>query len=231
MESELRLRFHQALADIDTNVVRLFGFVSESTAAATESFLAGDTAAARDVAGRDAVVDRLERELEELVERQLLLESPMASELRYLVTVLRIVPQLERCADLAEHVAQRAITGLGTRLTPGLRGQLGEMGTLTASMWQDTANAWVERDGDAATQIDQKDDDLDRLHDELTADLVTAGLDPADLVQTALVARFYERLGDHAVHIAERICYLVTGRPAERPGESAPGRDAPTPGT
>jgi phosphate transport system protein len=212
MPAELRTRFHQQLNEIDDQVLRLFALVSESVAAANHSLLAADTDAARRVSRSDEVVDRLELELEELTERQLLTQSPMSGDMRYLVTVLRVVPQLERCADLAEHVARRGLTGLADRVPPEVRALLSDMAATCEGMWQDAARAWAERDPDATTRIDAVDDEMNRLHDELTALLLTADVERADLMQATLVGRFYERLGDHAVHVTERIGYIVAGR-------------------
>jgi phosphate transport system protein len=216
-ETPLRVQFHQSLAAIDTRVVQLFALVCESISAATECLLAGDCDVAQEITGRDALVDELELELEELAEIQLLTQSPMVGDMRFLVTVLRIVPQLERCADLAEHVAHRATTGLATRVTPELRVLLDDMGTRCVAMWQEVVRAWSERDESAAAQLDVADDELDLLHDQLTASLAVSDIARADLMQATLVGRFYERLGDHAVHIAERIPYITSGR-HRRPG-------------
>ena len=209
--SELRRRFHQQLDEIDAKVVRLFALVTEGIAAATDALLAGDAEAARELTRRDSIVDLLEVDLEQVAERELLMETPMAGDMRYLVSVLRVVPELERSGDLAEHIAQRAVNGMATRLTPSVRGSLEQMGAICVDLWRKAADAWVERDGEAATHLDQADDRLDDLHDRLVAELGEGGIELADALQTTLVARFYERLGDHAVHIAERVRYLANG--------------------
>ena len=208
---EIRKRFHQQLDEIDAKVIRLFALVTESVAAASESLLANDTEAARELTERDSLVDQLEVDLEQVAERELLMEQPMARDMRYLVSVLRIVPELERSGDLAEHVAQRAVTGLALRLTPTVRGLLEQMGTTCVEMWRGAADAWAERDPEAAERLDVVDDRLDNLHDQLVEELGLADLALPDALQTTLVGRFYERLGDHAVHISERIRYLAVG--------------------
>jgi phosphate transport system protein len=208
---ELRRRFHQQLDDIDAKVMRLFALVTESVAAATDTLLAGDTEAARQITEQDCLVDQLEAELEEVTEHELLTQTPMAGDMRFLVSVLRVVPELERSGDLAEHIAQRAATGLALRLTPVVRGHLEQMGGICSSMWRRSADAWAERDGDACVDLDSADDQLDELHDELIEELGRSSIALPDALQTALVARFYERLGDHAVHIAERARYIVGG--------------------
>jgi phosphate transport system protein len=209
--SELRRRFHQELDDIDAKVIRLFALVTESVAAATDTLLAGDVEAAREVSRRDSLVDQLEVDVEQVAERELLMQTPMAGDMRYLVSVLRVVPELERSGDLAEHIAQRAVTGLAARLTPSVRGRLEQMGSISVDLWRKAADAWVERDGEAAAKLDRLDDRLDELHDDLVAELGEGGVALADALQTTLVARFYERLGDHAVHITERVRYLADG--------------------
>jgi phosphate transport system protein len=208
---EIRKRFHQQLDEIDAKVIRLFALVTESVAAATESLLANDTEAARELTERDSLVDQLEVDLEQVAVRELLMEQPMARDMRYLVSVLRIVPELERSGDLAEHVAQRAVTGLALRLTPTVRGLLEQMGSTCVEMWRGAADAWAERDPEAAERLDEVDDRLDNLHDQLVEELGLADLALPDALQTTLVGRFYERLGDHAVHISERIRYLAVG--------------------
>ena len=208
---ELRRQFHQRLDDIDAKVVRLFALVTESVAAATDTLLAGDTEAARQVTQQDCLVDQLEAELEEVTEHELLTQTPMAGDMRFLVSVLRVVPELERSGDLAEHIAQRAAAGLALRLTPVLRGLLEQMGGICSNMWRLAADAWIERDGSAHADLDSADDQLDLLQERLVRELERADISLPDALQTTLLARFYERLGDHAVHISARIRYLVHG--------------------
>ena len=208
---QLRRRFHQQLDDIDAQVIRLFALVTESVAAATDTLLDGDTEAAREISERDRLVDELEAELEQLAERELLTQTPMAGDMRFLVSVLRVVPELERSADLAEHIAQRGATGLALRLTPVVRGLLEQMGGICSNMWRRAADAWVERDATAHSDLDSADDQLDMLQERLVAELEKADISLPDALQTTLLARFYERLGDHAVHISERVGYLADG--------------------
>jgi phosphate transport system protein len=208
---ELRRRFHQQLAEIDGKVIRLFALVTEGVAAASHALLAGDVEVAQAMSARDASLDQLESDVEQIAERELLMQTPMARDMRYLVSVLRVVPELERSGDLAEHIARRAAHGLADRLTPTVRGFLEEMAGICSDMWRRAADAWVERDPDVASELDKADDRLDILHEQLVAELERADIALADALQTTLVARFYERLGDHAVHISERICYLAHG--------------------
>src|SRR5690606_3182861 len=135
----------------------------------------------------------------------------MAGDMRYHVSVLRVVPEPERSGDLAEHIAQQALTGLATRHTPTVRGLLEELGAISVELQRAAAGAWAGSDRGAADALDKADERLDDLPVRLSAELETAGIALADALQTTPVARFYERLGDHAVHVTERIRYLADG--------------------
>ena len=197
MPDEIRVAFHQEMNEIDQKVVRLFALVSEGVAAATDALLAGDREAARSLVDRDKVIDSLYTDVEELVQRQFALQSPMAKDMRFLLSVLRIVPELER--------------SLSTALTPRIRGLIEQMGAVGTEMWREAADAYVDRNGDVAVHLNERDDELDELHVSLTAELVSGQLTVPIALEMALVARFYERLGDHAVNIAERIRYIAEG--------------------
>jgi phosphate transport system protein len=208
---ELRKSFHRDLAEIDGEVVQLLALVGEGLAAATEALLSGDVKLAAELMARDDVIDDLYRHAEQLIQQSLARQSPMAADLRFLLSVMRIVPELERSHDLAEHIARRATRGLAGELTPRIRGLIEQMGRVGVEMWRDVADAYIERDPKAADRLNSRDDELDELHVSLTAELMSGGLSVPVVLEMALVARFYERLGDHAVNIASRIKYLASG--------------------
>ena len=135
----------------------------------------------------------------------------MATDLRFLLSVLRIVPELERSGDLAEHIAQRAARGITGALTPRLRGLIQQMGRVGVQLWQSTAHAYDERDPAAAQRLRELDDELDDLHVSLTSEISSGKLDIPVVIEMALIARFYERLGDHAVNVSAHVRYLATG--------------------
>ena len=206
---ELRVGYHREIDAITAKVVRLFALVSEAVAAANEAFLGDDQEALASVRAGEATIDELMLELETDIERLLLLQAPVAGELRYALAIIRIVPELERSGDLAEHIAKRAGTGLAAQLTPSARGMLERMGTLAADLWRASADAFVDQDATAGEALERADDEIDDLHTALTGELLAGGL-PANVAADAtLVARFYERLGDHAVHIAQRVAIAV----------------------
>ena len=222
MTSELRIAFHQNLDEIDGHVTQLFALVSEGLAAATDALLSGDRAAGREVVQKDIVVDELYRRVEELTLREVALQGPVASDLRFLLSVLRIVPELERSGDLVEHIAARAARGLAEELTPRIRGLVDQMGRVGVELWRMAADAYAERDGTAARRIEAGDDELDELHTSLTAEIASGSVSLPVAIEMALVGRFYERLGDHAVNIARRIEYTKPGPGRPEPPD-APG--------
>jgi phosphate transport system protein len=205
----LRVGFHRELDAIDQKVVRLFALVSEAVAAANEALLGDDTDALAVVRAGERTIDALMLELEADIERLMLLQAPVAGELRYALALIRIVPELERSGDLAEHIAKRAGTGLAAQLTPAARGMLERMGVVSAEIWHRAADAFADRDGTAGDALEAADDELDDLHTALTTELLSGSLSPALAADATLVARFYERLGDHAVHIAVRVARAV----------------------
>jgi phosphate transport system protein len=208
---ELRSAFHRELHRIDQQVRQLFALVSEGVAGATDALLAGDRQAARDLVARDQLMDALYLDIEDVVQRQFALQGPVANDLRFLLSVLRIVPELERSGDLAEHIAQRAARGLTGELTPRLRGLIEQMGRVGVELWQDAARVYDERDAQAAQRLRELDDELDDLHVSFITEVAAGNVSVPVAIELALVGRFYERLGDHAVNIAARVRYLAAG--------------------
>ena len=208
---ELRSAFHRELQKIDQQVRQLFALVSEGLAGATDALLSGDRQAARALVERDSMLDALYVDVEAVVQRQFALQAPLATDLRFLLSVLRIVPELERSGDLAEHIAQRAARGITTELTPRLRGLIQQMGRVGVQLWQETARAYDERNAAAADRLRELDDEMDDLHVSFIAELASGKVSVPVAIELALVGRFYERLGDHAVNIAARVRYIATG--------------------
>jgi len=202
------------LEQIDRKVMQLFALVGDSVSGATHALLAGDREAAKALADRDEVVDSLCHDIEELTLQQLTvagITSP--NQLRYLVTVIRMLPDLERNGDLAEHVARRAARGLGAELSARSRGLLERMGEVAVHMWRATTDAYAERQANGWALVDDLDDEMDDLHVSLTVEVVAGTMPLPVAVELALLARFYERFGDHAVNLAKRVAVLARTSP------------------
>jgi len=215
-----RQEFESELAAIEATVIELFAMVAEDLPAATDALLSGNGEVVRALAERDRVIDDLYPKIEELADRQILLQAPMASEQRFLISVLRIVPELERSHDLVVSIARRASHILSEDLSPRGRGLVEQMGSLAADMWRQAVDSWCQRDRSAAAALAQRDDEMDELYASLMAELAAGRMTLPVTMEMTLVARFYERLGDHAVNIARRVVYLAGSRQA--PAQPAP---------
>ncbi len=203
---------HPGLDAIDHKVIQLFALVSEALSKATYALLNSDVLLGQAVIDGDQGVDALTAEVELLIWEELQNEPVKGDELRYLVGLLLIIPELERSGDLAEHVAQRAVEHLGTSMSPRSRGIVQLMTEVANEMWQEAADAFGER-GRIGDRLDKADEEMDTLHDTLTREVAAEEMPITVAAQVTLLARFYERLGDHAVNLARRIELLAEVRP------------------
>jgi len=186
-------------------VVRVFALVGEAIAEATHALLAGDRELAKRVVDQDIVIDNLVNELVATAEAQLLDSASKSVETRRtLLTLLRILPEVERNGDLAEHIARRAARGLGNEMSPRSRGLVERMGEVASMIWREATDVIIDGKLEAAGAIEDIDDELDDLHVSLTAELTSGSMALPVAVELALLARFYERFGDHCVNLARR---------------------------
>ena len=176
---------------------------------ATQALLSGDRDVVRVLRERGQIIDALYPDIEELVNREILLQAPVASDLRFLLSVLRIVPELSRAHHLVVSIAGRANHVLSDDLSPRSRGLVERMGALASEMWRRAADSWYQRDRTAAAALDQQDEEMDELHASLIAELAAGAMTIPVTMEMTLVARFYERLGDRAVNIGYRVIYLA----------------------
>jgi phosphate transport system protein len=213
---EPRQEFERDLEAIEAKVIELFAMVAEDLPGATQALLTGNNDVLEALTEREQLINALYPEIEELVNREILLQAPVASDLRFLLSVLRIVPELERSHDLVVQIASRANHILGEDLSPRSRGIVERMGTLASEMWRQAVDSWYQRDRSVALALEERDDEMDELHASLIAELASGRMALPVTMEMTLVARFYERLADHAVNIARRVVYLA-GPAKEKP--------------
>jgi phosphate transport system protein len=197
---------------VDQMVIQLFALVSEALSRATHALLSGDVLLGQSVIDGDQAVDTLTSDVELLIWQELQERPVHGDALRYLVGLLLIIPELERSADLAEHVAQRAVENLGAAMTPRSRGIVQLMTEVANEMWQEAADAFGGGIR-VADRLAKTDEEMDILHDRLTREVEGEEMSASVAAQVTLLARFYERLGDHAVNLARRIELLADTRP------------------
>lgn len=194
---------------IDEEVLRIFSLVRDALAEATEVFLATDRDAARALVARDQLIDALHRDLEATVLDELIAGNGNTGDRRrLLLLILRILPELERSGDLAEHIASHAAQGLARWLTPRAQSLVSQMGSVGVEMWDLAASAYSARDPAAADLLRTRDDEIDDLHVSLTAELAAGSVSIPVAIEMGLVARYFERLGDHAVNVTRRLSEL-----------------------
>ena len=190
---------------IDRHVIQLFALVEHAVAGATHALVSADREAARKLVAADADIDDLYQALESSVQARLLDRPSDPAEAQYLLAVLGMLPELERSGDLAEHVARRATRNLPAEMPARLRGYVQRMGEVACAMWRIAGDAYAGDSPGATERLEALDDEMDDLHVTFIAELVTAGIPVEVAIELALVGRFYERLGDHAVNLARRV--------------------------
>ncbi|MCU1352981.1 MAG: phoU [Acidimicrobiales bacterium] len=219
---EIRSQFHAQLDQIRTDTVRLAAMVTECVARGTDLLLHGDLEAAQTLIDGDDELDFLAIDIEERCYQALVLQAPMAGDLRAIVTAIRLASELERSGDLVVNTAKGMRRLYGTEIDPTLRGLLASMGDEAQRLMRVAIDAYAEGDAAKAAAIDDMDDRLDSLHKKYIQAIFEShresNLDLEAGVQLALIGRYYERIGDHAVNIGERVRYMVTGWLPEHTG-------------
>ena len=219
---DVRSGFHQQLEEIQTDIVRLAALVTECVARGTDVLLSSDLHAAQELIDADDDLDALSIEIEERCYQALVLQAPMAGDLRAIVTAIRLTSELERSGDLMVNVAKGTRRIYGIDVDPKLRGFLALMGEEAQRLMRVAIDAYAEGDDGKAAALDDMDDRLDALHKDYIQAIFEShqrgGLDLQAGVQLALIGRYYERVGDHAVNIGERVRYMVTGWMPEHTG-------------
>lgn len=204
-----RQEFERDLEAIESKVIELFALLAEDLPRATQALLTGKNEILEVLAEREQLVDALYREIEALVNREIVLQAPVAADLRFLLSVLRIVPEIERSHDLLMHIASQSNHILSDDITLRTRGLVERMGSLVSDMWRRTADSWYQRDRSVAPSLVERQDDMDDLHASLVAELASGQMALPVTMEMTLVARDYKRLSAHAVNIARRVVYLA----------------------
>lgn len=220
----MREIFDAELKQVQDDLVAMSRRVEHAITAAGEALLHQDLALAESVIADDLAIDALERDLDERCVLLLAQQQPVATDLRVVVSALRMSATLERMGDLARHVAQVA-RGRYPRaaVDPALTGVFTEMNEAARRVAARTTQVLTTHDLAEAEGIERDDDLLDSLHEETFRILLSPGWtgDAQQTIDITLLGRYYERFGDHAVSVARRIVYLVTGEfAAERAANS-----------
>ncbi|MGH8969181.1 MAG: phosphate signaling complex protein PhoU [Actinomycetes bacterium] len=214
----MRDAYHEELDALTEQLVEMTRLVNSAISRASRALLDADLTLAESVIAADDAVNALRDDLDERALDLLARQQPVASDLRTIVTSLRMSADLERMGDLARHVARVARRRYPESAIPApLRGTVVEMSQVAERLVAKAGSVIASQDLEAALELDSDDDEMDRLHRAL----FTALLEPASAhgveaaIDVSQVGRFYERFADHAVSVAGRVVFLVTGSRAE----------------
>lgn len=219
---ELRSTFHKEIEEIRQEVLALGKSVIEAIPRATAVLLNSDLEGADYLLQADDEIDARAIDIEEKCFQELALQSPVAGDLRLLVSMIKIAGELERSADLAVNICKASRRIYGHKIDPELTDIIAKMSEQSQQLFISTMEAFQDNDAAKAAAIDDMDSFLDGLQREFVRTIFESHADTKiDLqvaIQMAMVARFYERIGDHAVNIGERVQYVVTGWLPEHKG-------------
>jgi phosphate transport system protein len=211
----MRDAYHDELDSISDSLVEMANLAGSAMSRATTALLDADLTLAEMVIANDETIDELYRATEERAFDLMARQQPVASDLRILVTSLRMVAELERMGDNAVHIAKIARRRYpGSAVPPELRAIVLEMGHTAEEIVAKAGSVIASRDVQMANELEKDDDVMDNLHRRLFTAILdegawTGGLEAA--IDITLAGRYYERFADHAVSVARRVVYLVTG--------------------
>ncbi|MGI9018203.1 MAG: phosphate signaling complex PhoU family protein [Euzebya sp.] len=208
----LRLDFQEALKDCDQALLAAGAAVAQAIQPMTEAFLTGDAHTAARLIGADRQVDRACHALEDRCFLLIARQSPVASDLRRLVAVLKCVQDVARSGDLLRHVGESLTWIHPPSLPAKLRETVQQLGDISHDLFTRGLRSWQVGDALAANELEQDDDQVDLLQKVLLTDLYTGTQSVEEAVSLALIARYYERIADHGVEIAHQTSYVVTGQ-------------------
>ena len=210
----MRDAYHEDLEALSDSLIELTRLVGGAMGRATQALIDADVQLADNVIASDDTVDALRVDIERRAFDILARQQPVATDLRTLVATLRMVIDLERAGDLAEHVAEVARRRYpASAVPPALRAVVLEMGQVAQRIVAKVGSVVATRDVVAAREIERDDDVMDDLHRKMLRTILGdswhEGIESA--VDVTLIGRFYERFADHAVSVARSVIYLVTG--------------------
>lgn len=210
----MRDTYHDELDAISTSLVEMTNLVGSAMSRATTALLDADLQVAETVIGADGHIDAVYRDVEARAFDLLARQQPVASDLRVIVTSLRMVADLERMGDLALHVAKVARRRYPlSAVPPQLRSTVLQMGHAAEEIVAKAGSVIAGRDLQMAAELERDDDVMDALHRELFSVILDDAWEGTieAAIDITLCGRYYERFADHAVSVARRVVYLVTG--------------------
>ncbi|HEY2812575.1 MAG TPA: phosphate signaling complex protein PhoU [Acidimicrobiales bacterium] len=219
--TEVRRAFFEDLERLHLDVVHLGALALEAIQRGSEALLVFDLAGADETIRRDGELDHLSDTIEERIYLMLATQAPVATDLRAMVTMLRVNHELERIGDYMVNIAKATRRLQPEPLDPRILGILDRMRVQATAQLEIALDAFSQRDPSQVPELPEMDDVMDDLTRELFRTIFATNPEQEDsvqrAVQLALIGRYYERVADHAVNVGERVDYMVTGQFREHP--------------
>ncbi|HET6371135.1 MAG TPA: phosphate signaling complex protein PhoU [Nitrospiria bacterium] len=211
----MQRHFDEELKNLKEKILRMGAMVEEQIANAIKSLVDRNSDLARQVISNDHRVNAMDVEIDEDCLRLIALHQPMAGDLRFLTTAMKISTELERMSDLAENVSERAIElNEEPQIKPYI--DIPRMAVHTQRMVKESLDAFVNRDVDLARKVCADDDFVDDLNHQIFRELLSFMIEDPHAISRAIrisfISKYIERIADHATNVAELVVYLVEGK-------------------
>ena len=209
----MRNRFDEQLFELNREIIEMGAMCEEAIASAAKALTAGDIELAKKVKNNSSSIDRMERDIETRCMKLLLHQQPVARDLRVISSALKMITDMERIGDQAEDIAEIVI-GLNGHTMENID-LIADMARATIHMVTDSVDSFVKKDIDLATNVIEQDDIVDDYFSRVKCgiiSLIAANSEDGEFaLDLLMIAKYFERIGDHATNIAEWVIYSVTG--------------------
>ena len=211
----METHFQQELNHLKKELLKMAGLAEQAIASAIDALVKRDTLLAEKTIREDKAINEMELEIDDLSLKLLALHQPMAADLRFITSAMRINIELERIGDLAVNIAERVLSlNQEPQLKPYI--DLPRMAEISKMMVKDVLDAFVQGDADLARAVCERDDQVDDLNDQVFRELLSYMLAHPQTITRAvhliIVSKFLERIADHATNIAEGVIFMVKAR-------------------
>ena len=209
----MREKYEIQLAQLNSSVLSMGKMIEVAIESTILALMGRDVEAAKTVHANDENIDNMEREIESLCMRLLLQQQPMATDLRFITAALKMITDMERIGDHAVDIAD-LVLNLSELKYSGMS-EISEISSEIIGMIHDSIQSYIERDYNKAKDVIARDDLVDNLYHIIKKDLIEKikkTEEGEQILDYFLIAKYFERIGDHAVNIAERVVFALTGK-------------------
>ena len=213
----MRNRFDEQLNTLNNELITMGALCEEAISSAVKLLIDNDVKMKENVLETDKQIDQKERDIETLCMKLLMQQQPVASDLRTISSALKMISDMERIGDQASDIAEIAEYAYGSGMESETH--IADMARATIQMVTDSIDSFVKKDIDLAHTVIRHDNIVDDLFDKVKDELISAieqkSANAGALIDLLMIAKYFERIGDHAENIAEWVIYSITGKHAE----------------